>query len=330
MRAGSHVEPLKLIALSTLVGCTSSAPERCALVPDNGDVYSKNPCPAPRAEAHANALWSAAADDMWAVGDRGEVDHYDGSSWQLILSGTGSKLRAVFGLNAKDVWAVGDDGTAIHWDGNFWSQSVTGTSQVLRAVHGAAGDDVWAVGDAGTILHWDGAVWSSVASGTTEYLSGVYFGARDDGWTFRSTELFHWEGRAWSSFPMDIGIADSIGGTGPAIVLLASGPYYYHYDGTAWSSMYTTLLGVFGHPGGTLLAGTETWGLGSSESHFPQAISDSAFRFDGTNWVEMLRMNNAWASAIGGSGPTDVAIAMNNDGHACIIRFDGQTWTQDP
>jgi hypothetical protein len=54
------------------------------------------------------------ADDVWAVGARGAIVHFDGSRWTSITSPTNKALRAVFAASADDVWAVGAGGTVVH------------------------------------------------------------------------------------------------------------------------------------------------------------------------------------------------------------------------
>src|SRR5688572_7478809 len=53
------------------------------------------------------AVWGAAANDVWAVGDAGAIIHYDGSAWRAASSPVTANLNGVWGSAAHVVWAVG-------------------------------------------------------------------------------------------------------------------------------------------------------------------------------------------------------------------------------
>jgi hypothetical protein len=119
------------------------------------------------------ATFSRSTNDVVAVGDSGEVQHYDGTAWNREASGTKANLHAVWGTDAS-VFAVGDDGTIVYFDGNSWHQQPSQTTQSLYAVWGTTASDVFAVGAGGTILHYDGAAWTPQVSGSTRTLRGVW------------------------------------------------------------------------------------------------------------------------------------------------------------
>jgi hypothetical protein len=108
------------------------------------------------------AVWAAAADDVWAVGQE-QVQfapvaalalHWDGKAWNRVtLPKVEALLTAIWGTSARDVWAVGDHGVILHYDGTAWTRVESGTTEILLAV-GGVGDDVRAVGANGTILRW--------------------------------------------------------------------------------------------------------------------------------------------------------------------------------
>jgi hypothetical protein len=98
--------------------------------------------------------------------------------------GITGQLFKVWGPRADDVFIVGYRGTILHWDGGEWTQMESPTTQQLFTVHGRSHEDVWAVGIGPTIVHFDGTSWTSYLddmgndpSGATLYagfLSGVY------------------------------------------------------------------------------------------------------------------------------------------------------------
>src|SRR5260370_19816494 len=66
----------------------------------------------------------------------------------------GNCRRGVWGSEASDVWAVGDYGTIQHWDGSAWTSAWSGTTDRLCVVWGNSADDSGGRGQLGTIKHW--------------------------------------------------------------------------------------------------------------------------------------------------------------------------------
>lgn len=75
---------------------------------------------------------------------------------------------------AQNVWAVGDMGQIIKWNGMAWSLQSSGTTNGLYGVGGVDANNVWAVGDSGTILNWGGTAWSAQTSSTNQQLNSVW------------------------------------------------------------------------------------------------------------------------------------------------------------
>ena len=64
-------------------------------------------------------------------------------------------LRAVWGSSAADVWIVGAKGRILHWNGKTVAPRDSGTTKNLNGVWGRGPSDVYIAGD-GVILRWDG------------------------------------------------------------------------------------------------------------------------------------------------------------------------------
>src|SRR6185369_3662252 len=116
-----------------------------------------------------------------------------GSATSFCRPGAMADLEAVWGAASDDVWAVGDGGTVLHWDGTGWAQvaptpTADATSATkantdapepgaLRGVHGdAAGAPatVWVVGDGGVARVFDGKRWQIADADARLTLSGVW------------------------------------------------------------------------------------------------------------------------------------------------------------
>jgi hypothetical protein len=103
----------------------------------------------------------------------------DGKSWSVPLSSpTTEDLEAVAGANYANVWAVGARGTIVHYDGDRWTLDPSGVTVDLHAVAwswwGEDSPSVLAVGDAGTILRrgWT-TPWQREGLTTTASLRAV-------------------------------------------------------------------------------------------------------------------------------------------------------------
>lgn len=85
----------------------------------------------------------------------GLYHHQVVGGWQrLSVAAQASALRAVWGHD-QQVWVVGARGTIVHFDGvaGTWQTEISGTHQSLYDVRGdASSGEVWAIGDWGTVL----------------------------------------------------------------------------------------------------------------------------------------------------------------------------------
>ncbi|HVY48487.1 MAG TPA: hypothetical protein VHB21_21510, partial [Minicystis sp.] len=100
-----------------------------------------------------NAVWAAAAGDVWAVGD--QLFHFDGVSWTSVTTAPAT-LFDVWGSGPADVYAVGAAGTILHYDGSSWTQMASGTNRDFFTVWGNGPNHVFVGGAHGAILRHDG------------------------------------------------------------------------------------------------------------------------------------------------------------------------------
>jgi hypothetical protein len=217
---------------------------------------------------------------------------YNGASWvsvpadEIELGSGGGGFFGLWGASAVDVYAVGDTvdaGSVSHpsaarWNGSAWLPvdlpSVPGLS--LSDVWGSSDLDVYAVGSAGgrgVVLHFDGETWSVV-------LDEPHVGFVRVGGTSSS----------------DVWV------TGHA--LLPSGNFLEerpghgairHFDGGAWSTVQTPTSAPLGAV--SVVSSSAVYVVADGGQ------SGSAWRYDGTNWVELtLRAGNlfdTWGSSAG-------------------------------
>ncbi len=131
--------------------------------PDPGGSYDpreppSSPGPGPSPDPPRGPVDPCAAKDVWAVGSKGTIQHWNGSDWTSMSIKDQPQLNGIWGSGSEDIWVVGQGGIILHWDNVTWSQFASGIKEDLRAVWGSSAKDVWAVGGNKDpiILRWDG------------------------------------------------------------------------------------------------------------------------------------------------------------------------------
>ena len=184
--------------------------------------------------------WIGSDGSAVLVGSGSTFVHHTADRWSTH-PGPEAWWTGVWGTASDDVFAVGHRGAIAHFDGATWSSQPSGITTDLSDVWGAASDDVFAVGRSGVILHYDGAAWAPMASGATGDLTSVWGSAPNEVIAAGSRgQLFHYDGTRWQRrrFPSTEGIS-SLSGVSPTDVYAITDRHIYHFDGTRWSRVKT-------------------------------------------------------------------------------------------
>ena len=186
--------------------------------------------PLVRHDAKLQAIDGVAADDVWAVGVRGDGGyrnarpltlHWDGDRWSTVPSlNAAGVLISVEAVSSSDVWAVGQlyvggdtDILILHWDGSAWSRIAApeqpGQYNHLDKVSAVSADDVLAVGEYSSgeeeprpiSLHWDGRRWTQSRAALDGIVQLDAISPRD-AWAVgesaqQTTLAKHWDGTRW-------------------------------------------------------------------------------------------------------------------------------------
>jgi serine/threonine protein kinase len=270
-------------------------------------------------------VWGSSRDDIWAVGERGIIRHFDGYLWRTVESGTVADLYEVRGSSRDDVWAVGDWGTILHWDGRAWSQLPSGSTTLITDVWPFDRGNAWVVGLDGTALHWDGAVWSPTSSGTVRGLFRLGATAPDDVWAVGyGGTIVHWDGRSWRTSLVTghnetlMGVwcnrRDDVWVTGhhPGVVL--------RYDGARWSEL--PLPDVVPAQKRANYPFAYVWGT-SARDVWLLPKRDHPLHWDGTRWTRFDPGTWHELYRLWGSGPDDIW-AIGDE--TVTVHWDGQRW----
>src|SRR2546427_702355 len=167
-------------AANTLIWASEQLPPIC-------------PCPS----GTWGGIWASSPSDVFAVGGRGTIRHFNGASWEQQSSSTTNSLDVVSGTSASDVFAGGTFGTILHYDGASWSPVALGSaSPDLLGMWGSSPNDEFAVGYGSGIWHYDGSVWTQQTN--TTCLVAVWGSSGRDVFAVGGL-VSHYDGATWSN-----------------------------------------------------------------------------------------------------------------------------------
>lgn len=91
------------------------------------------------------------------------------------------QLLKVWGTSASNVYVVGQRGVVLHFDGSAWQEELVGASDDLVSLWGTGPDRVVAVGGRsnGIVSVWDGSSWKTTSLAPTPGLNGVWMRTPD-------------------------------------------------------------------------------------------------------------------------------------------------------
>ncbi len=294
-----------------------------------------------------NDIWVHSDTDIFAVGESGEILHYDGSRWTEMTSGASESLHAVWGDSPADVYAVGDNGTILHYDGAAWVKASCPSNDEtcywddeaydFKGVWGGSGNDVFVVGGAedywpyeGVILHFDGGAWSEMSRGVFHGLNDIWGGSGDDVFAVSEKgEIVHYSGAGWTkmSVPPDVGDRPLYcvwGRSGDDVFIGGENGVILHYNGAVWEDIFcpgndeeciiaygrSDFIGMGGGPDGKVFATAPQMGI---------------FCYEG----------GAWTSMTGGSSGNLYGVSANTSGDAYVVgefgkilRFVDNDWSE--
>jgi hypothetical protein len=194
-------------------------------------------------------MWGGNANSVYAVGDGGNIVHYNGSSWTKIESGTGLDIYDIYGATSSitgrnEILAVAGN-RAVNFDHRILQIQGVNVSQVsdegipsqLVGVWFSPGITYYVVGD-GIYTKYtltDGKPWKGIHSGLTTYYTNTVRGIAVNNIFIAGVAgtLLHFNGRSWRSYISSTGLSNgaytsvairnnlviAVGGNGPLAVI---------------------------------------------------------------------------------------------------------------
>jgi hypothetical protein len=300
----------------------------------------------PNGMGRINALWGRSAGDLFAVGDRGAVWHFDGTEWSSLLEGSTADVVGLVAFDSGQVFAAANaclnfactaqQGLVLErgTDGRFTPMSGPFTFRLV-GLGGAAADDFWAVGQGGYAFRWDGATWASVSVPATLLTSVLscpreVWAAGESGTEVDATGVGSGGGNA--IFREGAGIFHSavqvdrrlygaacagrdLFAVGESLVIrveageaLVLNPYDDAIRNATWRTVFAT------EDGQAFIGGDAGWILHWTGSNFEAHDSPGDLPVDGVEALWGTDIGNIWAvGALGGGG-------------SFLIHYNGAVW----
>jgi hypothetical protein len=116
-----------------------------------------------------------APDDIWVCGSNGRVYNYDGSWHGHNPNASVNTFRAIRKVqDTGNVWVVGDAGDCQYYDGSSWSASALGTGNNMYGMDGWREDRLVVVGNSAMCLRYNGAAWERITTNCWKHLRSVW------------------------------------------------------------------------------------------------------------------------------------------------------------
>ncbi|WP_394834900.1 hypothetical protein LVJ94_51220 [Pendulispora rubella] len=104
-----------------------------------------------QASVEGGRIWGTSASAVWIV-NANVLQRWDGKAWTSSPMPAQANVRKTWGTGPNDIWTVGDGGQILHYDGAKWTQHESGTTHDLKSLWGTGTGDVFAGGTHGTIV----------------------------------------------------------------------------------------------------------------------------------------------------------------------------------
>jgi len=306
-----------------------------------------------------NGIYGSSKKDLFVVGDKGTIIHFNGTQWTRNSCPTQKNLNAIWGNNSE-YFCVGEDGVVLHYTNATWSIVETNLSFSLNAIQGND-SDIWITGglwqNSGIVLKYDNISSPIVLNNTPFSSIGI---SHTNEMVVAGSEIYHYDDGIWSCDTRfrtgDVqSIRDIWGHSDNEIYSVGDNGTLLTYNGHKWERINTAtsdhLNGIWGAASDNIYAvgangmmihyNGVSWTVGhkitTNDLKDIWATHDNQFFAVGSNGTFLHYQNNAWISietnttaslnAIWGFSDTNLYIVGNN---ALILHYNGYEFTEMP
>lgn len=191
------------------------------------------------------------ASDVWLVGEKGRITHWDGVAFAEVPSNTDATLFGVWAAAPNDAWAVGGtpdspsatNDVVLHWDGASWKPEALPEKKkvALFKIWGSSPTDLYAVGEAGIIWHRVQNTWTREGEGiSTGRLTTVTGCSANEIYAVGGRDVLMSNGTTWSRAPIDqLKLVNDVNGVAcdkGRVVIAGGGSLKLRFVDGAWVS----------------------------------------------------------------------------------------------
>jgi len=232
-------------------------------------------------------VWGNSSNDVFAVGLKGTIMHFNGSTWTKQASGTSRKLNGVWGTAGNNVYAAGEMNTStapytttlLRYDGKKWQHVSASTSMNLFSLHGSAANNIWGGGDGGRVLRTGGGAWTSLTSGAGTVFYSIFTLGSSATWAGGGAgKMMFWNGGSWAGQATGTSTQQNfydLWGTASNNVYAVGGNdrRLMRFNGSKWNDVLGagTLYGIHGN---------------TATNIFATGGSGTVLHYDGTTWTQ--------------------------------------------
>ena len=154
-----------------------------------------------------HAVWGTSPDDVWAVGDKGTIVHWDGVEWKKVRSPVNLLLYDIWGTSANNIYAIrislAQQSQLIHYDGNNWieiTDQLPAGERNFTSLWFDKGGTGYVVGN--NVLYYNGGSFNRIEVNQDKFLLRVRGRNSTDVFTVgQKGRVYHFNGIDWITYP---------------------------------------------------------------------------------------------------------------------------------
>jgi hypothetical protein len=148
-------------------------------------------------------IWGVQKNDIWVVGEHGNVLRWNGETWTEVPSPTTAGIRRIWGASSTEWWGASSQGL-LHWKDEHWIPERQDID--VADVWGAAPDDVWVLTKRPELLRGNSDGWKTQPLPPDAAQLTRIWGTDSTHVWLVGENVFAWNGREWSDVEVDSAI----------------------------------------------------------------------------------------------------------------------------